>query len=71
MKKVLIGIAAVIVLFFILFLTIACKEYIEVKRFLMCYISRAVVDQALFCASNEENGSHAFLRQIIIHLCIT
>ena len=29
MKKVLIGIAAVIVLFFILFLAIACKEYIE------------------------------------------
>ena len=31
MKKVLIGIAAVIVLFFILFLAIACKEYIEVN----------------------------------------
>ena len=29
MKKVLIGIAAVIVLFFILFLVIACKEYME------------------------------------------
>ena len=31
MKKVLIGIAAVIVLFFILFLVIACKEYMEVN----------------------------------------
>ena len=31
MKKVLIGIAAVIVLFFILFLAIACKEYMEVN----------------------------------------
>ena len=31
MKKVLIGIAAVIVLFIILFLVIACKEYMEVN----------------------------------------
>lgn len=31
MKKVLLGIAAVIVLFFILFLAIACKEYMEVN----------------------------------------
>ena len=35
MKKVLIGIAAVIVLFFILFLVIACKEYLNLTRFLL------------------------------------
>ena len=46
MKKVLIGIAAVIVLFFILFLAIACKEYMEVNA----------IDKTLVNISEVEDG---------------
>ena len=53
MKKVLIGIAAVIVLFFILFLTIACKEYIEVNAIDKTPVNISEVEDGIYEGCSE------------------
>ena len=66
MKKVLIGIAAVIVLFFILFLTIACKEYIEVNAIDKTPVNISEVEDGIY-----EGFSETTLVKVRVRVTVT
>ena len=66
MKKVLIGIAAVIVLFFILFLVIACKEYMEVNAIDKTPVNISEVEDGVY-----EGYSETTLVKVRVRVTVT